>query len=208
MKNFYKNLFTKSLSVTPNKANFVAWVVALFCTSLFPSNLAHAQEIPSIKDFEGFELSFYNESSGNRYLKLDYHKALTEKPKLGFLKFGLSFLKVEDLSIYLDARFAQPDLVSDLFTKLTRCRGIRYAVAEPISLAIHTKEGRIHIRAEKGKFTADHSLNIWGEVVCKQNSHSQSFEKLTISLDPFSNHMSIKSTGDNPTLHIPIPQQS
>ena len=74
----------------------------------------HAQKNPSIKDFEGFELSFYNESSGNRYLKLDYQKALTEKPKLGFLKFGLSFLKVEDLSIYLDARFAQPDLVSDL----------------------------------------------------------------------------------------------
>ena len=168
----------------------------------------HAQENPSIKDFEGFELSFYNESSGNRYLKLDYQKALTEKPKLGFLKFGLSFLKVEDLSIYLDARFAQPDLVSDLFTKLSRSRGIRYAVAEPISLAIHTKEGRIHIRGEKGKFTADHSLNIWGEVVFKQNSHSQSFEKLTISLDPFSNHMSIKCPGDNPTLHIPMTQQS
>ena len=208
MKNFSNNLFTKSLPVTLHEANFVPWVVALFCTSLFPSNPADAQENPSIKDFEGFELSFYNESSGNRYLKLDYQKALTEKPKLGFLKFGLSFLKVEDLSIYLDARFAQPDLVSDLFTKLSRSKGIRYAVAEPISLAIHTKEGRIHIRGEKGKFTADHSLNIWGEVVFEQNSHSQTFGKLTISLDPFSNHMSIKSTGDNPALHIPMPQQS
>ena len=204
MKNFCNNLFTKSLPGALHETNFVPLVVALFCTSLLPINLVHAQKNPSIKDFEGFELSFYNESSGNRYLKLDYQKALTEKPKLGFLKFGLSFLKVEDLSIYLDARFAQPDLVSDLFTKLSRSRGIRYAVAEPISLAIHTKEGRIHIRGEKGKFTADHSLNIWGEVVFEENNNSRFLDILSISIDPLTNHLSIECSSEIPSITTPF----
>jgi hypothetical protein len=72
-------------------------------------------------------------------------------------------------------------------------------VAEPISLAIHTKEGRIHIRGEKGKFTADHSLNIWGEVVLEENNNPRYLDKLFISIDPLTNHLSIECAG-----HIPI----
>lgn len=174
--------------------------------SLFPDNFVYARVNPSLKNFEGFELSYYNQSSGNCYLKLVYQKALTEKPQIGFLKFGLSFLKVENLSIYLDARFTQLGLISDLFTKLSHSKGIRYAVAEPISLAIHTKEGRIHIRGEKGKFTADHSLNIWGEVVLEENNNSRYLDKLFISIDPLTNHLSIECPGD-PPLYYPLPTE-
>ena len=192
----------------PNKANSVPWVVASLLLSSFPEKFVHSRVNPSIKDFEGFELSYYNQSSGNRYLKLVYQKALTEKPQIGFLKFGLSFLKVEDLSIHLDARFTQPGLVYDLFTKLSHSKGIRYAVAEPISLAIHTKEGRIHIRGEKGKFTADHSLNIWGEVVLEENNNPRYLDKLFISFDPLTNHFSIECPGEIPSITIPYLQNS
>ena len=171
--------------------------------SFLTDNLAHARVNPSIKDFEGFELSYYDQSSGSRYLKLDCQKALTEKPKVGFLTFGLSFLKVEDLSIYLDARFTDPDLVSDLNNKLSRSKGIGYAVAEPISLAIHTKEVRMPICAKKAKFTADHSLNIWGEVVLEENNNSRSLDKLSISINPMTIHLSIECPNEIRSITIP-----
>lgn len=174
----------------------------VLCPALFSS----AQANPSIKDFKGFQLSFFNELSGDRYLRLDYNEVLTEKPKIGFLKFGLPFLKVRDLSIFLDSRHIDSGGVAELFEKVSKSKGIRYAVAESMSLSIASETGLIRIKGEKGKFAQDGSISIWGEVVLeqKQNKNYRSLDKLTISIDPLSNRLSIECPSEFHTITIPF----
>lgn len=174
----------------------------VLCPALFPS----AQANPSIKDFKGFQLSFFNELSGDRYLRLDYDEVLTEKPKIGFLKVGLPFLKVRGLSIFLDSRHIDSRGVTELFEKVSKSKGIRYAVAESMSLSIASEKGLIRIKGEKGKFAQDGSISIWGEVVLeqKQNKNYRSLDKLTISIDPLSNRLSIECPSEIPTITIPF----
>tara|TARA_B100000927_G_C16428700_1_gene454603 strand:+ start:424 stop:1053 length:630 start_codon:yes stop_codon:yes gene_type:complete len=176
--------------------------VLVLCPALFSS----AQANPSIKDFKGFQLSFFNELSGDRYLRLDYDEVLTEKPKIGFLKFGLPFLKVRDLSIFLDSRHIDSGGVAELFEKVSKSKGIRYAVAEPMSLSIASETGLIRIKGEKGKFAQDGSISIWGGVVLeqKQNKNYRSLDNLTISIDPLSNRLSIECPSEIPTITIPF----
>ena len=176
--------------------------VLVLCPALFST----AQANPSIKDFKGFQLSFFNELSGDRYLRLDYDEVLTEKPKIGFLKFGLPFLKVRDLSIFLDSRHIDSGGVAELFEKVSKSKGIRYAVAEPMSLSIASETGLIRIKGEKGKFAQDGSISIWGGVVLeqKQNKNYRSLDKLTISIDPLSNRLSIECPSEIPTITIPF----
>lgn len=128
----------------------------VLCPALFSS----AQANPSIKDFKGFQLSFFNELSGDWYLRLDYDEVLTEKPKIGFLKVGLPFLKVRGLSIFLDSRHIDSRGVTELFEKVSKSKGIRYAVAESMSLSIASEKGLIRIKGEKGKFAQDGSIRI------------------------------------------------
>ena len=174
----------------------------VLCPALFSS----AQANPPIKDFKGFQLSFFNELSGDRYLRLDYDEVLTEKPKIGFLKFGLPFLKVRDLSIFLDSRHIDSGGVAELFEKVSKSKGIRYAVAESMSLSIASETGLIRIKGEKGKFAQDGSISIWGEVVLeqKQNKNYRSLDKLTISIDPLSNRLSIECPSELHTITIPF----
>ena len=178
---------------------FVSLVLSV-CPALFSSARAN----PSIKDFKGFQLSFFNELSGDRYLRLDYDEVLTEKPKIGFLKFGLPFLKVKDLSIFLDSRNIDSGGVAELFEKVSKSKGIRYAVAEPTSLSIASDTGLIRIRGEKGKFAQDGSISIWGEVVLEVNKNHRSIDKLTLSIDPLTNHLSIECPNEIPTITIPF----
>ena len=179
-----------------------AFSLLVLCPALFSS----AQANPSIKDFKGFQLSFFNELSGDRYLRLDYNEVLTEKPKIGFLKFGLPFLKVRDLSIFLDSRHIDSGGVAELFEKVSKSKGIRYAVAESMSLSIASETGLLRIKGEKGKFAQDGSISIWGEVVLeqKQNKNYRSIDKLTISIDPLSNRLSIECPSEFPTITIPF----
>ena len=173
---------------------------------LYVALFSSARANPSIKDFKGFQLSFFNEQSGDRYLRLDYDEVLTEKPKIGFLKFGLPFLKVRDLSIFLDSRHIDSGGVAELFEKVSKSKGIRYAVAESMSLSIASETGLIRIKGEKGKFAQDGSISIWGEVVLeqKQNKNYRSLDKLTISIDPLSNRLSIECPSEIPTITIPF----
>ena len=92
----------------------------------------------SLRDFEGFQSTIYSKSSGFPFLKLYYRSAVTEKPKLGFLKLGLSFLKVQDLHLKIDARHGTKSLVLHLFHDVCcNARGpVRHTV-EPISIQIN-----------------------------------------------------------------------
>ena len=206
MKNHRKSPLVKLFEFHFALPAFVFSVLVLY-TALFSSARANS----SIKDFKGFQLSFFNELSGDRYLRLDYDEVLTEKPKIGFLKFGLPFLKVRDLSIFLDSRHIDSGGVAELFEKVSKSKGIRYAVAESMSLSIASETGLIRIKGEKGKFAQDGSISIWGEVVLeqivleqKQNKNYRSIDKLTISIDPLSNRLSIECPSEIPTITIPF----
>ena len=206
MKNHLKSTLIKLFEFHFALPAFVFSLLVL-CPALFSS----AQANPSIKDFKGFQLSFFKELSGDRYLRLDYDEVLTEKPKIGFLKFGLPFLKVRDLSIFLDSRHIDSGGVAELFEKVSKSKGIRYAVAESMSLSIASETGLIRIKGEKGKFAQDGSISIWGEVVLeqivleqKQNKNYRSLDKLTISIDPLLNRLSIECPSEIPTITIPF----
>ena len=206
MKNHLKSPLIKLFEFHFALPAFV-FSVLVFYSALFSSARANS----SIKDFKGFQLSFFNEQSGDRYLRLDYDEVLTEKPKIGFLKFGLPFLKVRGLSIFLDSRHIDSRSVAELFEKVSKSKGIRYAVAESMSLSIASETGHIRIKGEKGKFAQDGSISIWGEVVLeqivleqKQNKNYRSVDKLTISIDPLSNRLSIECPSEFPTITIPF----
>ena len=66
--------------------------------------------IRTLKKVEGFESTFYSSETGYQYLKIKYEETSTERPKLGFLKFGIAFLKVKDLSVFLDLRHANAEI--------------------------------------------------------------------------------------------------
>ena len=48
----------------------------------------------SLTDFSGLQTAFYDVTSGNQYLHIGFLDVVVERPKVGFLQFGLSFLKV------------------------------------------------------------------------------------------------------------------
>jgi hypothetical protein len=67
--------------------------------------------IRTLKKVEGFESSFFSSETGYQYLKIKYEETSTERPKLGFLKFGIAFLKVKELKVFLDLRHANANLL-------------------------------------------------------------------------------------------------
>lgn len=146
-----------------------------------------ARENYSIIDSEGFEFSLHNDSSGSRFLKMDYHKAMTERPKIGFIKFGLSFPKIENLSIFLDARRANSLRIAECFQEVSHSKGVHYAIAEPISLTINSESCKFLIKAVGGKFTTDGLLRLWEKVGIAQNNLSQTFKNPPISINSSSN---------------------
>ena len=93
----------------------------------------------SLTDFSGLRTAFYDGTSGNQYLHIGYRDVAVERPKVGFLQFGLSFLKVKDLCIELDTNWTNKSEILELFTRVASTRGIRYAVAEKIQLVITQK---------------------------------------------------------------------
>ena len=113
----------------------------------------------SLRDFEGFQTTIYSKSSGFPFLQISYRDAVSEKPKVGFLKLGLSFLRIQDLCLKIDARQGTKTQVLNLFQDVCEKRGVRYATVEPISIAINIDHKEIiKFRASKGKFTSQQSL--------------------------------------------------
>ena len=99
----------------------------------------------AIQQVQNFESTFYSEHSGFPFLKIFYKEASSSRPKLGFLKFGISFLKVEKLKIKLDLRHASPDQLLNMWDELMTQRAIRYATLEPITLTLINQKESILI---------------------------------------------------------------
>ena len=157
----------------------------------------------SLRDFEGFQSTIYSKSSGYPFLKVYYRSAITEKPKLGFLKLGLSFLKVQDLHLEIDTRQGSKSQILQLFQDVCEKRGVRYATVEPISIEIKSGDKKnFNFRATKGKFTSQKSLKLWGDVYYSNGDEEGKFT--SISLKPDLKLNSILCSFENGKKILPI----
>ena len=140
--------------------------------------------VQTLTEFEGLESTFYSSLSGKAYLSLKYESAEMKRPKIGFLKFGMSFLEVKDLYARLDLRHAKSE---DLFSKwknLLSQKAIRYVTLEPISILLIDRKGYPYLlKAQKGKLSASGRLVIWGDASIERNGLTDSSSRLAINLD-------------------------
>lgn len=177
----------------------------LICLFAVDSLYLHGGPPPSLKNFHGLKLNFFHEETGRRFLKVSYKDADSENKKLGFLTMNLSFLKIKDLKIEMDASYIDCAKISSLFEKVSSQRGIRYAVAEPINLTIRSPESSIRIFGQKGKFTANGALRVWGEVRLVHGALSKELESLSISTSTSANGLLLRGGKDQtPFLSIPL----
>ena len=148
--------------------------------------------ITSLKKVEGFESSFFSSETGFQYLKIKYQDTSTERPKLGFLKFGLAFLKVKDLSVFLDLRYANAEILFNKWDELVEHKAIKYATMEPIKITlVHQSGDIISLEGSKGKLSSFGQLKLWGEVVCIADGFEERFNQVVISFNNVTNELEI-----------------
>lgn len=178
--------------------------MASLCGVAFTLPNLNATPNPSPKDFKGLNLSFYDEQTGKRYLRLNYDQAVAERKKLGFLQLNLAFLKVRNLKIEVDSRHIDAHGILSLFNKVSKTRGIRYAVAEPMELLIVTPEGKISVQGEKGKFSKDGSLKIWGNALLTIGKKETRANTFTITVLPENDGILFSELDGSFSLRIPL----
>lgn len=140
--------------------------------------------INALRKIEGFESSFFSPETGFPYLRIKYADINTVKPKLGFLKFGIAFLKIKDLRLSLDLRESSSQSLFSKWNKIASQKAIKYATMEPISISLTQLSGSIiSLKATKGKFSPDGGLKLWGEVECKINRNVEEIKELSVYFD-------------------------
>ena len=162
--------------------------------------------IRTLKKVEGFESSFFSSETGVQYLKIKYEDTSTERPKLGFLKFGLAFLKVKDLKVFLDLRHANAKLLIKKWEELLLKKAIKYATLEPITISLVQPSGDIiSMEANKGKFSSIGQLKLWGDVVYKYDGIEERLSQVVISFNNVTNELEImKGTENGPKLRVSL----
>ena len=140
--------------------------------------------INSFKKVEGLESCFYSQETGSPYLRLKYSDISTVRPKLGFLKFGIAFLKIEEFSFTLDLKESNSKFLFSKWNKISNQKAIKYATMEPISVSFLQLCGnKIILKAPKGKFSVDGGLKLWGKVECKFNRKMKIVNEVSIYFD-------------------------
>jgi hypothetical protein len=180
------------------------FIIYLF---FIPALLVAKPSFKTVKGVEGFESTFYSEQSGLPYLSILYRAASSERPKLGFLKFGISFLKLEHLHIRLDLRHAPSKQLLLMWDQLLMQKAIRYASMQPIHLALIDQGGELfNFDATNGKFTSSGELRLWDKVVCSSAQNTQQFEKVSIAYDDQSNALIVMfGKDDSKPIILPLP---
>ena len=118
--------------------------------------------------------------------------AISERPKIGFLKFGISFLKVRNLRVSLDLRQTTYQSLLAKWDQLASKRSIRYATIQPFSLSITDQFGEmIDLNATQAKFTASGELRLWGDVVLMQNGLQKDSSKISILHEQKTNSLNL-----------------
>ena len=158
-------------------------ITAHFIKEDTPLRLSNIGQKPiTIRDFEGFETSQYFEDSGKKMLSLKFDHADVEKPKIGFLRMGLAFLKVRNLEILVNTDGLSANFIFSKIEELKNHKGVSYAVAEPITFWFGGDGQSIKITAQKGKLTSDGSFRLWGGVKISKKQRKETFEKLEIKI--------------------------
>ena len=179
-------------------------IALLVCSFTIGSLYLHGSPPPSLKDFHGLKLNFFHEETGRRFLKVSYEDAVAENKKFGFLTMNLAFLKIKDLKIEMDARYIDCAKISSLFEKVSKQRGIRYAVAEPINLTVKTPNSQIRITGDKGKFSTDGTLKVWGNVCMTVGETEIRTSKLSLSTDEVNNSIVLSPVDGTDLVSIPL----
>jgi hypothetical protein len=95
--------------------------------------------------------------------------------------------------------------IVSLFDQVSKKRGVRYAIAEPIRLMIQTPQERINVIGQKGKFSSNGSLRIWGQVDVIQGKESKKMESLILTADTSVNALLLTAGKDpKPFLTVPL----
>ena len=147
----------------------------------------------SLTEFKGLESTFYSTESGKAYLSLKYGSANMRNPKIGFLKFGMSFLEVNDLRASLDLRFARSEDLFSRWKNLLNQKAIRYATFEPITILLTDRIGQTYLlKSLKGKLNASGRLMLWGQSTIEYDGSIESFPRLAIDFDDTRSHLIVE----------------
>ena len=117
---------------------------------------------------------------------------------------NLSFLKIGTLNLEMDTAHMNVAKVTELFQEVSSARGVRYAVAEPISLDIKTQNGVISIQGDKGKFSANSTLRIWRGTTLSNGREKKTFNAINFSIETEKNRMLLSSENGDLNLSIPL----
>ena len=133
-----------------------------------------------IRDLEGLDASVFDSKTGLPSIQVRYSHAEVEKPRVGFLKMGLAFLMVRNLSLDLYTDRLDNKSLDKEFAKLRSHKGFSYAVAEPITLNIRSKNREVCITAGRGKLTNSGVLRLWDGVEFSEEDMKDHFPKAEI----------------------------
>ena len=176
---FYARLFLSNIKFT------FFLVFPTFLYGIDPS-------ISSLKKIDGFESSFFSSETGFKYLKFKYQDTSTERPKLGFLKFGLAFLKVKDLRVFIDLRHANGKILFNKWEELVENKAIKYTTMEPFMLSLVQQAGdTMSLEASKGKLSSTGQLKFWGGVVFSSDGLEEKLNQVVISFNNVTNELEI-----------------
>ena len=157
-----------------------------------------------IRDLEGLDASVFDPKTGLPSIQVRYIHADVEKPKVGFLKMGLAFLMVRNLSLdlYID-RLDNKSLNME-FAKLRSQKGVSYAVAEPITINIRSKNRDVCISAGRGKLTSSGVLRLWDGVEFSDGGMKDDFPKGEILTSDEMNSLYLVVHSDGKQKHIQL----
>ena len=157
-----------------------------------------------IRDLEGLDASVFDPKTGLPSIQVRYSHADVEKPKVGFLKMGLAFLMVRNLSLdlYID-RLDNKSLNME-FAKLRSQKGVSYAVAEPITINIRSKNREVCISAGRGKLTSSGVLRLWDGVEFSDGDMKDHFPKGEILTSKEMNSLCLVLHSDGKQKHIQL----
>jgi len=157
-----------------------------------------------IRDLEGLDATVFDPKTGLPSIQVRYSHADVEKPRVGFLKMGLAFLMVRNLSVdlYMD-RLGNKSLNNE-FAKLRSQKGVSYAVAEPITINIRSKSRQVCISAGRGKLTSSGVLRLWDGVEFSEGDMKDHFPKGEILTSDDKNSLHLVAFSDGKQIQIQL----
>ena len=157
-----------------------------------------------IRDLEGLDATVFDPETGLPSIQVRYSHADVEKPRVGFLKMGLAFLMVRNLSVDLYMERLSNKSLNKEFAKLRSQKGVSYAVAEPITINIRSKSRQVCISAGRGKLTSSGVLRLWDGVEFSEGDMKDHFPKGEILTSDDKNSLHLVAFSDGKQKQIQL----